>query len=469
MKRICCITLALCLILCAAIAFAAEWVCESCGSRETGNFCTNCGSRRPSWVCSGCGAQNEGKFCTNCGAARGASSDAGRTLVAGALSSVDPDVPNLTLCCPGLSITARDTVDNVAYRQYDCEQSAYDSIKAYVDLLCSEYGFTLAGSPFYESFTDSTFFDFGLNRTGDAALPAAEIKAPFSAIPCDLAIYGAIEDGETEGQLIFNAALKEGGSGEAHIGDSFASAMYRTADGSFETADGAMRAAPGEAMLIEDGETVVRTSYLTSINDALYFSVIDDENGIDVYFYFENDASIKTGAVFDRQNFVISDEDAIAARGCYDSLPVENWSAMFAAWHQGEYILPVQDEDAMMTGLSLRVMYADEEIAVIYACAQYDAAPNELQMLAAFPLTDSRTGAPIELPGAAAAADTTAVSGVEQMCVFCSGSGQCASCGGTGTVTRLYEGSSEWDSQQCTACDPAGSGDCALCGGDGKR
>ena len=49
---------------------AGEWKC-ACGTTVTGNFCPNCGTKRPAedegWTCS-CGAVNKGKFCTNCGA-----------------------------------------------------------------------------------------------------------------------------------------------------------------------------------------------------------------------------------------------------------------------------------------------------------------------------------------------------------------------------------------------------------------
>jgi len=50
-----------------------SWTC-SCGTVNTGNFCSNCGSRRPqpaSWTCPQCGQQeNHGNFCSNCGAPR---------------------------------------------------------------------------------------------------------------------------------------------------------------------------------------------------------------------------------------------------------------------------------------------------------------------------------------------------------------------------------------------------------------
>ncbi len=50
---------------------ADQWKC-SCGTLNTGNFCNNCGSKRPqndTWKCS-CGNVNTGNFCNNCGAKR---------------------------------------------------------------------------------------------------------------------------------------------------------------------------------------------------------------------------------------------------------------------------------------------------------------------------------------------------------------------------------------------------------------
>ncbi|MBO4878632.1 MAG: SPFH domain-containing protein [Clostridia bacterium] len=45
------------------------WTCE-CGSVNTGNFCPNCGAKKPeektTWTCE-CGTVNEGNFCPNCG------------------------------------------------------------------------------------------------------------------------------------------------------------------------------------------------------------------------------------------------------------------------------------------------------------------------------------------------------------------------------------------------------------------
>jgi membrane protease subunit (stomatin/prohibitin family) len=47
------------------------WKCPTCGQENTGNFCSNCGTRRPTvsnkWVCPHCGRENTGNFCDNCG------------------------------------------------------------------------------------------------------------------------------------------------------------------------------------------------------------------------------------------------------------------------------------------------------------------------------------------------------------------------------------------------------------------
>ena len=50
-----------------------EWTCKKCGRVNTGNFCMECGEKKPEeapagWTCEKCGQLNKGKFCAECGA-----------------------------------------------------------------------------------------------------------------------------------------------------------------------------------------------------------------------------------------------------------------------------------------------------------------------------------------------------------------------------------------------------------------
>ncbi len=51
-----------------AAASADQWTC-ACGAAASGNFCGQCGAKKPAegWLCQ-CGAQNQGNFCSQCGA-----------------------------------------------------------------------------------------------------------------------------------------------------------------------------------------------------------------------------------------------------------------------------------------------------------------------------------------------------------------------------------------------------------------
>ena len=51
-------------------ATGTEWNC-TCGTVNSGKFCSECGAARPAagWICA-CGQVNEGKFCSECGAKR---------------------------------------------------------------------------------------------------------------------------------------------------------------------------------------------------------------------------------------------------------------------------------------------------------------------------------------------------------------------------------------------------------------
>ena len=168
---------------------------------------------------------------------------------------------------------------------------------------------------------------------------------------------------------------------------------------------------------------------------------------------------IATGKIYTEEDFIVESSYAVKAGGRFDDMPSYTWPTMFAAWHGSEYVVPVLGMGGDMKRLNLRVMYADGETAVLYACAQFATAPRELEMLMAVSFADAET----------TSAQASAGVGGKQKCSACSGSGDCTRCGGTGRLYKTLPGTTERVEQDCTSCRPAGSGHCSFCSGTGYR
>ncbi len=81
-KRIAALLLALTLVL-TTLSTAFAWSCPSCGAEMSGNFCSECGTKKPAEnICPSCGTNHGEKsyaFCPECGAKLGAAAPAAAT------------------------------------------------------------------------------------------------------------------------------------------------------------------------------------------------------------------------------------------------------------------------------------------------------------------------------------------------------------------------------------------------------
>ena len=99
-----------------ALGEGGNWTCENCGQTgNTGNFCSNCGTGKPSgsWECSNCGETgNTGNFCSNCGAAKPAgASDPEEPAGSGAevnpqLEQIPGETDRVMVCLQGVSASS---------------------------------------------------------------------------------------------------------------------------------------------------------------------------------------------------------------------------------------------------------------------------------------------------------------------------------------------------------------------------
>ena len=72
LKKILALMFVVSVLMCCSAAFADEWNCPECGALNSGNFCTQCGTKRPEEIiCPNCGEKyplNSGViFCGQCG------------------------------------------------------------------------------------------------------------------------------------------------------------------------------------------------------------------------------------------------------------------------------------------------------------------------------------------------------------------------------------------------------------------
>lgn len=390
-------------------------------------------------------------------------------LTSTAAAPGDAELMALEYYADGLKVGSLGEDGSARTRSLDGTASDYRVLEAYVDLLCTAYSFELVDTPYYEQMRD-TFFDFCLRYTGSASLYGSEIRGVFSDTPCNVMIYGIIDGDDLEGYIYYDRALttRDGGyrygsasADTGFVGDSFAAGLYRLSDGSFATDDGALQAAPGQAMVVQDGAASMynaRAVYDTQ-SSHLEFWVEDDRGGAYIQCYFPLSQDIATGQIYTEEDFIVESSYAVKAGGRFEDMPSYTWPTMFAAWHGSEYVVPVLGMGGDMKRLNLRVMYADGETAVLYACAQFATAPRELGVLMAVSFADAET----------TSAQASASAGGKQKCSACSGSGDCTRCGGTGRLYKTLPGTTERVEQDCTSCRPAGSGHCSFCGGTGYR
>lgn len=335
-----------------------------------------------------------------------------KKLVAKKLSS-DVFVPegaviaDLVYFCDGaLEFKELSIKKDEAVRSYSGSKEGYEIIKEYVETLVRDYDFEYAGEPYYKSYSSGTaFFDFVLRYTGKEKLNDKKIEGTFSKTAGDFMIYGTIERKNLKGAVYYNpkiTAYDDGsryGSGKADnslVGDSAAKALYLMPDGKYKTSDGRLAAAPGKAMAISDGgKTAYRARFVRDQDAERQEVYVEDKHGTTILkFYVPTGKTLKSGQIFNEQDFMIEAGYAVRDGGKFSKVPEYTWDYMFTGLHDAKYHVPITALEGDMKKLNVRVMYVKKNVvAVFHVGVRYDSAPYEEEYLIAVPIDKSTVSA----------------------------------------------------------------------------
>ncbi len=279
-------------------------------------------------------------------------------------------------------------------RDFSGTASDYDVLYAYVEVLCDNYEFELAAEPYYVESGKYIFAEFLLNYTGSKKMIAGGIDGVYTDGTGDIMIYIQVKRDSLKGAIWYDTALEMGddgyvyGSSEggaSYIGESFSAGLYQLSNGSYQTTDGRFNVFVGEAMLITDGTaTTYNAEFVYDNDDNRQEITAENRYGTEqLVIYIPTTVTLKTDQIFDSSYFIIDLDYSVQHRGISSTVPPYTWTAMVACLHDSDYIYPVRGLSGVMTGVNVRVMYADDDVAVFYACMQFETEPYQVEALIA--------------------------------------------------------------------------------------
>lgn len=309
----------------------------------------------------------------------------------------------VTYCCDRLSYDKISNTNNYMVRDYQGGKEDYQLVKDYVNMLVETNPY-LELQHVHEKEYDDVFFSFAIDYTGNVNM-GPKIEQTYTDNQCNIMLYGSIHRSKLELSVWTPANMEltdlglrwEGGQADVSFGGPSASAgLYRNADGSFETTDGRFRVAPGEAMILRDGE-VFTTEATYNRNDKT------DRDLIWMRYFHQEETlhlsypahSLHSGDLLwlrdvNRENsWLLKDGGVFEAEKDFTS---SRWDGPFlGANHAGSWITPVNAPSSSFTDAAVRVMYMDGDVAVFYLYAEYTTAPFTMEALCAVPLVDRLT------------------------------------------------------------------------------
>ena len=285
---------------------------------------------------------------------------------------------------------------NYNVRNFNGKKSDFSVIQAYVDMLVETNPYLTLLDPHYEDYGSEAFFSFGINYTGNVNLGSRR-EQTFTDNECDVLIYGTIKREQLKFHIwtpqnmeLTDLGYRYGGDkADTSIGgESALAGLVRLADGSFQTTDGRLTTKLNQAAILRDGELYTTEATFERNEDA-------GRDRVWARYFYRNETvhfsyatrSLITGDVLCLADMMHESSWLIRDNG---DLEKENgftayrWDIPFLGVnHDGNWVTPINDPDSYYSDATVRVMYADSEVAVYYVYAQFKTAPYEIEALIA--------------------------------------------------------------------------------------
>ncbi len=262
-----------------------------------------------------------------------------------------------------------------------------------------------------------------------------------------------------------------------YIGESLYTGLYLLDNGEYQTQDGRFTAKVGEAVIISDGEMEKYNSKF-EVHDRGLMITVENKYGFEIQHFYKSASEDWTTGIYDAEEFTynrVSSDGGINTE--YGGTPY-NPLAPFLQYHtqHERYVHALPGLTGEITGLTLRVMYADDNTAVFYSCATYKTAPHTVETFAVVSL-DFELSQKEEEQSSSSWSSILDSQSKKRDCWRCGGSGKrdCTMCDGKGYKEYYYNGPNYSGSyinrntvKDCTTCNKTGRVDCTTCGGDGE-
>ncbi len=363
--------------------------------------------------------------------------------------------------------------------------SDFEVYTAYIEML-KQNGFQVADTyefSYEKSFNSTTLIDTRTNISPEIGLQYND-----SGKPGNVCCWCSIDRNNLNGQIVYDSELKEtdfgirfGGSNAdmSYAGLSAKAGLY--SDGkNFETTDGRLKTKLGEAMVIYGGSTytVPTDVHRTTDLEVLNFFVRDYDRADSMGFrYRENylkqgdaltEQELKAGNEF--QGWVKNDVHTI------NGISMFSWQTALLFCHNDRYAVVTEDKSGGITKAFVRALiYEKGKLAVFYIAAEFDSAPETVEMLCAFDITAATEGSSKQSIDDARAGggngggeNGTTEKMAGSICSYCDGDGKvtCGTCNGAGTIERYAAGGGTVTSG-CPDCSGQKKKDCPFCHGKG--